>query len=292
LFSIGCLLVGWNFLTRNVNFQHSNTQAETIRVMSYNMEATYRFHAPSPSGRLLDFDANNFIHFLEQRAIDIAVFQEFALPNAGLKSLQEAYRKAGYYAYKAPAKSIQIVSKYPILEQGYMAFEKNNTNGCLYIDVECEGKALRIYGIHLQSNQVSILADEVASVSSFQAKEIGQKVRAMFVGYKNAAAIRATQVQKISAHLRQCPHPAIICGDFNDVPQSYAYQQLAQGLQDTFQEKGWGIGTTYSGVLPFLRIDYVLAAPQFTITHQTTERKVVYSDHYPVIAEMEWNLKN
>ena len=42
--------------------------------------------------------------------------------------------------------------------------------------------------------------------------------------------------------MKSCPYPIIICGDFNDTPVSYAYQQLGDNMIDAFLESGNGIG--------------------------------------------------
>ena len=105
----------------------------------------------------------------------------------------------------------------------------------------------------------------------------------MFAGYKTNAQVRAEQVQEIRNHMEQCPHPIIVSGDFNDVPQSFAYQTIAQGLKDHFQESGRGIGTTFGGSIPFLRIDYILSSPTIA-SSKTYIVRDDYSDHFPVIS--------
>ena len=38
--------------------------------------------------------------------------------------------------------------------------------------------------------------------------------------------------------MNHSPYPIIVCGDFNDVPVSYAYETIGAGLQNAFVEKG------------------------------------------------------
>ena len=35
----------------------------------------------------------------------------------------------------------------------------------------------------------------------------------------------------------QSPYPVIVCGDLNDVPNSYAYNHIGRGLRNAFVEK-------------------------------------------------------
>ena len=77
----------------------------------------------------------------------------------------------------------------------------------------------------------------------------------------------------------------LVIGDFNDTPQSYVYSTiLGNDLHDSFVVHGTGIGTTYAGSIPGLRIDYILSSNNIDITYHEVP-KLQYSDHYPVVAE-------
>jgi endonuclease/exonuclease/phosphatase family metal-dependent hydrolase len=97
---------------------------------------------------------------------------------------------------------------------------------------------------------------------------------------------RRIQAEMVRDQLDKSPNPAILCGDFNDVPNSYTYFHIRGSLQDAFIKKGFGIGRTYVNISPTLRIDYILTHPQFNIL-QCAKFAVPYSDHHPVIADIE-----
>jgi endonuclease/exonuclease/phosphatase family metal-dependent hydrolase len=79
----------------------------------------------------------------------------------------------------------------------------------------------------------------------------------------------------------------VVCGDFNDTPNSYTYHQISKGLNDAFREAGSGIGTTYVGKIPFLRIDYILYSKErFDPLYFKVIRKNL-SDHYPVVSTLK-----
>ena len=103
----------------------------------------------------------------------------------------------------------------------------------------------------------------------------------IFKKLKTAYSRRAEQVDNLVSCIHNSPFPVILCGDFNDTPNSYAYQQLATGLDDAFMESGQGLGNTYIGKLPSYRIDYVLYSDYFT-SWQCHRDMVKFSDHYPV----------
>jgi endonuclease/exonuclease/phosphatase family metal-dependent hydrolase len=102
---------------------------------------------------------------------------------------------------------------------------------------------------------------------------------------RQAYSIRGSQAETVRDELNNCPYPSVVCGDFNDVPNSYTYFQIRGNRQDAFLKKGAGIGRTYASISPTLRIDYILAAPQFSVL-QCKKIEVSYSDHYPVIADL------
>ena len=81
---------------------------------------------------------------------------------------------------------------------------------------------------------------------------------------------------------------SIVTGDFNDTPMSYTYQQLQRGNKDSFIEAGKGMGGTYSGLWPFIRIDYVLLPEKCDALYHKVERKR-YSDHYPIVTRLKIN---
>jgi endonuclease/exonuclease/phosphatase (EEP) superfamily protein YafD len=91
---------------------------------------------------------------------------------------------------------------------------------------------------------------------------------------------------QVREQLDKCPYPGIICGDFNDVPNSYTYYNIRGDWQDAFLKKGFGIGRTYVNISPTLRIDYILASPDLDIL-QCTRFINSYSDHHPVIADFK-----
>ncbi len=104
--------------------------------------------------------------------------------------------------------------------------------------------------------------------------------------YKKSAKTRGQQAGEIAAGIERSPHPVILGGDLNDVPFSYTYHQLSKNLQDAFTEKGSGLGITFNGSIPALRIDYLLSSPSFKVL----DHKILAedrSDHFPIISTFQ-----
>ena len=93
------------------------------------------------------------------------------------------------------------------------------------------------------------------------------------------------QADKVRIEIDKSPYPVIVCGDFNDVPNSYPYEKIGNGLQDAFVMKGSGIGRTFSGISPTLRIDNIFVDKLYSV-HQFTRIAKKLSDHFPVIADI------
>ena len=117
--------------------------------------------------------------------------------------------------------------------------------------------SIRIYNVHLASNWFESEDYEFLERPSVEgAESIIERLKTSF--FK-----RAKQVKAIKAHMSTSPYPIILCGDFNDTPTSFSYKQLSEGLIDSFTYAGTGLGQTYNGKFPKLRIDYILHSPEF-----------------------------
>jgi endonuclease/exonuclease/phosphatase family metal-dependent hydrolase len=150
-------------------------------------------------------------------------------------------------------------------------------NGYLVSDVKTHLGTIRVINAHLQSNKISGMAGEIGQDSTLA--EGLDRAESMFRSYGASAAIRAQQANGIRKAVKESPYPVIVGGDFNDVPSSYTYQRiLTPRLRDAWAEAGSGIGTTFTGPLPGLRIDFLLVDTSLSVLD--IERiETGYSDH-------------
>ena len=82
----------------------------------------------------------------------------------------------------------------------------------------------------------------------------------------------------------------MVTGDFNDVPNSYAYHTIGKGLNNAFVEKGSGLGRTFSGISPVLRIDNIFVDKKMDVLQFNLVKKKL-SDHFPIMADVEMTKK-
>ena len=86
--------------------------------------------------------------------------------------------------------------------------------------------------------------------------------------------------------MEKSPYPNIVCGDFNDVPNSYAYSIIGKGMKNAFVEKGNGLGRTFTGISPTLRIDNIFVDKRWGVQQFIRVQKKL-SDHYPIITDIK-----
>src|SRR5207237_8966827 len=79
--------------------------------------------------------------------------------------------------------------------------------------------------------------------------------------------------------------PLLIGGDFNPPSDSPTFAPVRRRFRVGFDEAGRGYGYTYPSRLPWIRIDHILASPDWSIVRCWVGPDVG-SDHLPVIAEV------
>jgi endonuclease/exonuclease/phosphatase family metal-dependent hydrolase len=143
----------------------------------------------------------------------------------------------------------------------------------------------RVFNIHLQTlrfsnNDKRFIYDPLSSNDD----DI-KASKNILLKFKRSFIKRHHQVDRIASAIKQSPYPVILCGDFNDVPNSYAYNKIDKELHNSFVEMGSGIGNTFSGITSTLRIDNIFIDQKFQTT-QFTRIKKRLSDHYPIISDI------
>ena len=98
---------------------------------------------------------------------------------------------------------------------------------------------------------------------------------------------RAWQAERIRENVERETVPVIIAGDFNETVHHWSFRHIASGFQDAWAKAGRGWGGTFHTTLPLLRIDFVLAGPEWEVVSAVTPpTSRLVSDHRPVIARM------
>ena len=214
---------------------------------------------PSYDGEIADFVA--------RENPDIVCFQEYS------RTMDNELQHYPY-SYKTPfhveKTSQAIYSKFRIIQTGSLNFE-NSLNNALYADIVIRKDTIRVYNLHLQSL--------VVRAGSFKREQPQRLYRRLGLTIKK----QQQQANMVKDHASKVSYNKIICGDLNSTQFSRVYHTIKGEMKDSFQEKGFGLGDTYTlKHLPF-RIDFILTDPELEIkSHKNFDVRL--SDHTPVMA--------
>ncbi len=272
LFPLLCLVMCWSEIGKFFGHpfkgsEQSKVQGKEISIMTYNGKSGGKYNTNEP---------RIFVEEVLAVNPDIICFQEFSPRNEPFKPLRDKY------PYRYNRYTQIVLSKYPITHGEDLGLESIRTsNGAMFVDVDVDGVFVRVYNIHLHSNRISGKVDEMkenTDIKDLNDKETYDKTKDILALVKRTSAVRSSQASQVKRHCNTSPYPTLICGDFNDPPQSFTYRILSQGMKDTFVEAGRGFGFTYKGNIPFLKIDYILTTPDIHVqSAQITDTEI--SDH-------------
>ena len=274
-----------------ISFRDQEENAQGIKVMSWNVKLFDLYNwTENLNTRAKMFDV------LQKEKADIICLQEFYTKDVGafrnfdtLKKILDMPNAHSAYTIslrKTDHWGIVTYSRYPIINQGRIVFNNRSNNICIYSDHLINDDTVRVYNMHLQSISFgyadlqfmrNVIGGEEAEDELTASRNI---IRRM----KRAYEKRAGQARSIAEHIRSSPYPVIVCGDFNDTPNSYTTSVISSGLRDAFKECGSGFGKTYVNPLPLPRIDYILYSDNFKARRFLTLDTDGMSDHYPIIS--------
>lgn len=293
LLSLAIMFVGTPNLLKIFAFNTIDENSKTdLSIMSYNVELFKLYDNKNGEKH-----KQKIFNFISSNQVDIYCFQEY-FHNQEMNyfetttKLKEILPNYHFYFVKGLVQSngnefgTAIWSKYPIINKGGIVIDstKFKSNIISYIDIKPQNDTIRIYNVHLASNHLNKNElDSIIGENEQKMNFIKKWVRKLKNGYQR----REKQLTILNKNLEKCNYKKIIIGDFNDVPNSYTYQQMKANYLDAFLESGNGIGTTYTGRLPWLRIDYAFYSKGIKSTYFKVE-SIKSTDHYPIICKFKF----
>lgn len=265
LISFSMLVLGYITHGTFIKIRDSNDEVgvDDISLLTFNVNGFSGYKRPRD--RLTGKKIGDFI---QAQDADIVCLQEYG------RRINDRKFKNYPYVYRMPYtsdKSIQVImSKYPIISKGSLELP-DTLNEIIYADILIENDTLRVYNNHLQS-----LSFRPGMLKREEPQRLFKRLDISFQKQRE-------QVDLVLEHSKKVNFRKIICGDFNNTQFSYVYRTLKGEMNDSFLEKGNGLGSTYKiKFIPF-RIDYILADPDIEIkSHKNFN--VGLSDHEPVMA--------
>jgi endonuclease/exonuclease/phosphatase family metal-dependent hydrolase len=285
------IFAGWGHIGRNfqVGFSSDIPDVQSFKVITFNVK-----NLSNDNVDLVDTEIrDNIIRYLDKESADIVCLQEFAVvhpdPDAFIDSISAVldlpYHASSFYVSR-PRKLMDAIitfSKYPILRETPIYKDETHNYG-IQTDMLIGTDTVRLMNVHLES--IRLKHEDYNFISELDLKfnedeDIQEGSSRIIKKLRTAFARRADQVDSLSSSVNQSPYPVVLCGDFNDTPNSYTYQVLSSNLEDAFMESGHGFGNSYFGNLPSFRIDFIMYDEKFT-SWDCHRDLVKFSDHYPV----------
>lgn len=261
----------------------------TFKIISWNVLHTDDIRKPS-SG------TNRAVEFMVNSGADIICLAE--LDNFSPRELKKASPMLidsliRTYPFRAGLSSndIKILSKYPVDRAGMTVISDNNRQRFDFFTVHFPGgKKLNVGMVHLYSYDLSEeerkVMKEMKSVDG--AKESMKELKGSILSkLRNAFRRRAENAQQLREAIDSFrpSAPLIICGDFNDVPASWAYN-IVRGtdMHDAYAETNFGPAITYNLHGFYFHIDQMLYRGNLEALKVKVD-KINTSDHYPLVGE-------
>ncbi len=261
-------------------------KAQKITLLTYNV---------SLFGGEKHFD--DIVRFVADADADIVCLQEFGfyhksqhLNQQKLLARFDAIYPYRHIWYKNQRNrfwwGVATFSKYPIVNKRKVEYA-SAYNVSVYSDIVVSaGDTVRVFNNHLESNKLtsSDLQNYRLSAEAFDNDGLKRAAETMRNKLGAAYRARAKQANSVAAEIDRTPYPVVVCGDFNDVAQSYAYHTLARGMTDAVTATCWGYNYTFHTNGLLVGIDHILLDKEHFAPISANIEQVDFSDHYPILA--------
>ena len=278
LFPIIALILAVPGFMNFYSVKKASTDEGNIKVMTYNVCQFRDITSKEKKDGHPDI-----IEIIKNQNPDVVCLQESG--RWSNKTAQDFAEKINckYFAFNKNHYGNVMFSKYPFFTDEFT--DQCNKNTAYLVRGVNAGGLGKFYFecVHLQSFMIT--DDEINYITAAknyveQSDTLGKSV---IIKLKEGFKKRTEDIISLVDNLPDNGVPIVVCGDFNDTPQSYTYHRMRKAkMNDAFLKVGHGIGKTYCGKLPLLRIDYFWYSDNIVPMTFTRVKKKL-SDHYPII---------
>lgn len=286
-------LVAFRFGPRSVGGNESGNEAETLRLMTFNLPPSLVKDSVSEA---------TLRRLMQHEAPDVLALQESWLktgpsPQSELVGFSPSTRllleaSLGYAppGVRPPQTTIYqpVVGRLVLDSMSVHRLpptgDTNPRSRYTRTVFRWQGKSVVLYNVHLHTvgTRPQDVLDEWTSIDRW---------RAMLQTYREGALQRAEQARLLRRRIEQESRPVLVVGDFNSTPHQWAYRHVAQGLQEGNDWGTWSREATFPARSAVVRIDHILAGPAWEVaaTHvPAVEGGERISDHRPLVAQLRW----
>ena len=269
----------------------------TLRVLQWNVTSWDEGSRKENAGNSFRI---TMLDLVNKQNADILCFQEFFEPKdtGYYKSNISSIVKMGFpYYYFVPTKNddnewqsgIGIFSKHPMIDTINFSFKRNYTGEHLvYADIKVNNKTFRIFATHLQPLYLNDPDYQIPNWFKQNQETDANDFRSIISKLKMGYEFRYLQAEFVRNKINESPYPVIVCGDFNELPNSSVYFKIKGDMNDAFLKKGSGFGSTTPFISPTLRIDYIFADKGFKVTQFQILQVPFSGNHYPIETDLQF----
>ena len=236
--------------------------AVAFRVMTYNIH-----HGEGLDGKV---DLARIAELIKRERADIVALQEVdkGVARTQQRDLTAELAKltgmtgvfSNNFHYQGGEYGNAVLTRFPVLatqNTHYQMLRTNEQRGLLELTLNVHGRELCLLDTHLDFRH----DDAERLLNLIKIREI------------------------LSLHAGQ---PVILCGEFNDTPDSRTHRRLKLFMNDAWEMVGQGDGFTFYDNQPHRRIDYVWLSPASSVKPvKAWVPTSAASDHLPLLVEME-----
>lgn len=290
------LFVAWSPISTAIPFNFSkkaDPDALTFKVLTYNI-----LHGDDQE-KGNDAPGNRSFEYVINSGADIVCLQEMNNlndPNEvhNLHEFKDTLFKVYPYQAGTPLNDKKVLSKYPIrmiLPEAFFGPGDNYWFSAYKVTIK--GRELTLINMHLNSMSLSDKErDLFKDIAKGKGKEAMSELKGSIMSkFHNRTVYRADRAAALRRAIDKVNGPLIICGDFNDVPESYCYRLLrGDDLHDAYVETSFGPLVTYNRHAFWFHLDQIFyRGPLRALS--VKKGRIRSSDHYPLIAEFEFTNK-
>ena len=281
------LVASWSSVTTASPLHFSKSPSDdsrTFTLLSYNMIHGWdqEMDGSRQSPRTFNYIKDSGADIIAaQEVTDIEEFNE----EPALRQVWDDLIKIYPYYAGTWRSDMKVFSKYPVKmvkeHQEYCLFEISTPWGRLNL------LNIHLVSFHLAGDEKHVMRELVSGKDTKEG--VKEMKTALLPKLKTGFINRAKSAKEVRELIDNIKGPLIVCGDMNDVPESYTYRMVrGTDLSDAYVETSFGPLITFNRYGFWFHLDQVLYRPDPLKALKVTKGKIRSSDHYPIFAEFEW----
>lgn len=264
-----------------------NEKAPTLKIITFNTLNFNTYESNAESNIISESDNPTFKYIMDEDA-DIVICQEsedLAKDEIHGVSVSRHAMMLSRYPYRDVSKrGMAILSKYPFKKVEVSVTDRNQLDLLRY-DVILGVDTLHLFNVHMQSIGLTQQDKELYRhiTEGEKTGDIHEIRSSLLNKLAHAFKLRAVQAVDIRKALDSVSGNVMLCGDFNDIPDSYAARTIqGSDMTDAYSHAGLGPTITYHADRLYFRIDHIFYKGNLDAL-RTWRGSCTSSDHYPLI---------